>query len=160
MQHAIFTGNDGGRSMSAEPETAEETNGPDRWTLIRDVAVFQVKLVFDGMRDILLLPVSLIAGFVSLVKGPGRSSSEFYDLLKIGRRSERWINLFGAATHYHGPQNEEDKFAVEDIDVMVSRVESFVVDEYRKGGVTAQAKQRLDIALDLLHKKTRRRDTG
>ena len=54
--------------------------------------------------------------------------------------------------------SEEEKFAVEDIDVMVSRVESFVVDEYRKGGVTAQAKERLDTALDLLHKKARRRD--
>ena len=146
--------------MSAEPETIEETNGPDRWTLIRDVAVFQVKLVFDGLRDVLLVPISLISGIVSLVRGGGRPSSEFYDLLKVGRRSERWINLFGAATHYHGPPGEEDKFAIEDIDVMVSRVESFVVDEYRKGGVTAQAKERLDNALDLLHKKTRRRDTG
>ncbi len=146
--------------MTDEPDTIEEDNMPDRWTLIRDVAVFQVKLVFDGMRDVLLLPISLIAGLVSLVKGGGNPSSEFYDLLKIGRRSERWINLFGAATHYHGPPGEEDKFVVEDIDVMVSRVESFVVDEYRKGGVTAQAKDRLDNALDLLHKKTRRRKTG
>ena len=146
--------------MSAEPETIEKTNRPDRWTLIRDVAVFQVKLVFDGMRDVVLLPISLIAGIISLVKGGGSPSSEFYDLLKVGRRSERWINLFGAASHYHGPPGEEDKFAVEDIDVMVSRVESFVVDEYRKGGVTAQAKDRLDNALDLLHEKARRRKTG
>ncbi len=143
--------------MNAESETIENTNGHARWTLIRDVAVFQVKLVFDGLRDVMLLPISLIAGIVSLVKGGGRPSSEFYDLLKLGRRSERWINLFGAATHYHGPPDEEDKFAIEDIDVMISRVESFVVDEYRKGGVTAQAKERLDNALDLLHRKTRRR---
>jgi hypothetical protein len=39
---------------------------------------------------------------------------------------------------------------------MVSRVESYVVDEYRRGGVTAQAKERLDKALDLVHKKARR----
>jgi hypothetical protein len=146
--------------MTDEPEKIEEENIPDRWTLIRDVAVFQVKLIFDGMRDVLLLPISLIAGLASLVKGGASPSSEFYDLLKIGRRSERWINLFGAATHYHGHPGDEEKFAVEDIDVMVSRVESFVVDEYRKGGVTAQAKERLDNALDLLHKKTRRRKTG
>ena len=145
--------------MTDEPATIEENKVPDRWTLIRDVAVFQIKLVFDGMRDVVLLPISLIAGLVSLVKGGGSSSSEFYDLLKVGRRSERWINLFGAAAHYHGPPSEKDNFAIEDIDVMVSRVESFVVDEYRKGGVTAQAKERLDNALDLLHKKTRR-NTG
>ena len=44
------------------------------------------------------------------------------------------------------------KFPDGDIDAMVSRVESFVVDEYRKGGVTQQAKERLDRAIDSLHK--------
>lgn len=146
--------------MSGEPEKIAEQTAADRWTLIRDVAVFQVKLVFDGFRDVVLLPISLIAGLVSLVKGAGGASSEFYDLLKIGRRSERWINLFGAAEHYHGPPGEEDQFALDDVDEMVSRVESFVVEEYRKGGVTAQAKERLDNALDRLHKKTRRRENA
>ena len=142
--------------MSIESEEAEKLDGPDRWTLIRDVAVFQIKLLFDGFRDLLLLPISLITGIVSLVKGGRKPSSEFYDLLRVGRRSERWINLFGAASHLHGPATEEDIFPVEDVDEMVSRVEAYVVDEYRRGGVTAQAKERLDKALDLVHKKARR----
>jgi len=143
--------------MTGEPEKVEVNDGPDRWTLIRDVAVFQIKLLFDGFRDVLLVPVSLIAGVVSLVRGGARPGPEFYDLLRFGRRSEHWINLFGAATHLHGQPADEEKFAVEDIDEMVSRVETFVVDEYRRGGVTAQAKDRLDSALDLLHRKARRR---
>ncbi len=142
--------------MSSEPEQLETLDGPDRWTLIRDLAVFQVKLLFDGFRDLLLLPISLVAGFVSLIKGGRTPSSEFYDLLKLGRRSEYWINLFGAASHLHGPATEEDRFPVEDVDEMVSRVESYVVDEFRRGGITAQAKERLDKALDLVHKKTQR----
>lgn len=142
--------------MSDEPELIEAPDGPDRWTLIRDLAVFQVKLLFDGFRDLLLLPISFIAGIVSLVRGGAKPGPEFYDLLRIGRRSESWINLFGAAEHYHGPASDDDSFAVEDIDNMVSRVEAYVVDEYKSGGVTAQAKNRLDNALDLLHKKTRR----
>ncbi len=146
--------------MSIESEEAEKLDGPDRWTLIRDVAVFQIKLLFDGFRDLLLLPISLITGIVSLVKGGREPSSEFYDLLRIGRRSERWINLFGAASHLHGPPSDEDRFPVEDVDEMVSRVESYVVDEYRRGGVTAQAKERLDKALDLLHRKARRQKSG
>ncbi len=146
--------------MAGEAEKVEENGGPDRWTLIRDVAVFQVKLLFDGFRDLLLLPVSLIAGIVSLVRGGERPGPEFYDLLRVGHRSERWINLFGAASRVHGPPADDDKFAVEDVDKMVSRVEAFVIDEYRKGGVTAQAKDRLDSALNLLHKKTRRRGSA
>ncbi len=143
--------------MNKDSEELENPGGPDRWTLIRDVAVFQVKLLFDGFRDLLLLPISLIAGFASLIKGGRNPSSDFYDLLRVGRRSERWINLFGAASHLHGPPSDEDRFPVEDVDEMVSRVESYVVDEYRRGGVTAQAKERLDKALDLVHKKAQRR---
>ncbi len=143
--------------MISEPEKVEQNDGPDRWMLIRDVAVFQVKLLFDGFRDLLLLPVSLVAGILSLVRGGARPGPEFYDLLRAGQRSERWINLFGAASHVHGPPTDDDKFAIDDVDKMVSRVEAFVVDEYRKGGVTAQAKDRLDSALDLLHKKAQRR---
>ena len=146
--------------MAGEAEKVEENDGPDRWTLIRDVAVFQVKLLFDGFRDLLLLPVSLIAGIVSLVRGGVRPGPEFYDLLRVGHRSERWINLFGAASRVHGPAADDDKFPIEDVDKIVSRVEAFVVDEYRKGGVTAQAKDRLDSALNSLHKKTRRRKSA
>jgi hypothetical protein len=138
-------------------ETENLQDGPDRWTLIRDVAVLQVKLLVDGFRDLVLVPISLFAGLISLVRGGAKPGPEFYDLLRIGRRSERWINLFGAASRVHGPPTAEDRFPVEDIDEMVSRVEAFVVDEYQRGGVTAQAKDRLDSALDLLHKKTRRR---
>ena len=120
----------------------------NRWTLIRDIAVFQVKLIVDGLRDLVLVPVSLVAGLISLFKGGAEHGSKFYDLLRVGRRSEHWINLFGAAERLHGSAADDAHFPAEDIDAMVSRVESFIVDEYRKGGVTAQAKDRLDSALD------------
>jgi len=136
---------------------AQSTGVPaDRWTLVRDIAVLQVKLVVDGLRDLILVPISLIAGIISLVKGGDEPATEFYDLLKMGRRSERWINLFGAAERVHGPASEDDHLLPEDIDALVSRVESFVVDEYQKGGVTKQAKDQVDKALDTLHKRAKR----
>ncbi len=115
--------------------------------MIRDVAIFQVKLVADGILDLLFVPISLGAAVVSLLKGGARPGTEFYDVLRLGRQSERWINLFGAASNVHGPASDDDRFPGEDIDKLVSRIESFVVDEYRSGGVTAQAKEKLDRAL-------------
>lgn len=139
--------------MEEKDTAVNQDDGPDRWTLIRDVGVFQFKVLCDGLRDLLLVPISLGAGLISLVRGGSKPSSEFYDLLKLGRRSERWINLFGAAAHLHGPATDEERFPAEDIDQMVGRVESFIVHEYNKGGVTAQAKQRLDTALDAIQKR-------
>ena len=40
---------------------------PDRWTLIRDILVLQLKLIVDGFRDLILVPISLVVGFVSLL---------------------------------------------------------------------------------------------
>ncbi len=137
--------------MEMETNSSEDGQMPDRWTLIRDILVLQLKLVVDGLRDFILVPVSLVIGIISLVKGGDSSGSQFYELLRTGRRSERWINLFGAAERVYGPSMDDDRFPTEDIDKMVSRVESFVVDEYSKGGVTRQAKDRLDRALDSLH---------
>ena len=44
-----------------------ESHNSGSWTLIRDAAVLQVKLVVDGLRDFLLVPASLIAAIASLV---------------------------------------------------------------------------------------------
>lgn len=125
---------------------------PDRWTLIRDILVLQVKLVVDGLRDVILVPISLLIGIISLVNSGDSSDNRFYELLRLGRRSERWINLFGAAERVYGPAVADERFPAESMDEIVSRVESFVVEEYRQGGVTRQAKDQLDRALDSLHK--------
>jgi hypothetical protein len=138
-------------------EDSQSTGVPtDRRTLVRDIAILQVKLVVDGLRDFILVPVSLVAGIISLVKSGDEPATEFYDLLKMGRRSERWINLFGAAERVHGPASDDDGLLPGDIDALVSRVETFVVDEYKKGGVTKQAKEQVDKALNTLHKRARR----
>jgi hypothetical protein len=132
---------------------------PDRWTLIRDIFVLQLKLVVDGLRDFILVPISLVVGLVSLVKKDS-GGEEFYELLRAGRRSERWINLFGAAERVYGPSIDDERFPADDIDEIVHRVESFVVDEYSKGGVTRQAKDQLDRAIDSLHKLASRKQGG
>lgn len=138
--------------MEAEQNSHTGDPMPDRWTLIRDILVLQVKLVVDGLRDVILVPISLLIGIISLVQAGDSSDSKFYELLRLGRRSERWINLFGAVERVYGPALADDHFPAESMDEMVSRVESFVVEEYRQGGVTRQAKDQLDRALYSLHK--------
>ncbi len=130
-----------------------ETAGPDLWTLIRDAGVLQIKLVADGLRDLVLVPASIVAAILSLASAhDGVAGPHFYRLLKLGKRSERWIDLFAA--HGHMP-DEAAGYAPADtnIDDIVRRMESFVVEEYRRGGVTAQAKSRIDAALTALQRK-------
>lgn len=140
--------------MNRSPESNTEapaTGAPDRWTLIRDIAVLQFKLVLDGIRDVVLVPVSLLVGAISLFKGGDRPGAAFYGLLRYGRQTDRVINLFGAADRVQAHRHDDG--TLPDIDDLVSRVESFVVDEYQRGGMTAQAKDRIDSVLDAINRR-------
>lgn len=132
-----------------------EPEGPDHWTLLRDAAVMQFKLVVDGLRDLILVPASLVAAAISLIKSEnGRPGPHFYRLLGLGKQSERYINLFGAYRHSPERFEQDDAVGAGSIDDIVNRVESFVVEEYRRGGVTAQAKARIDQALSAMQRRS------
>lgn len=138
--------------MTLLPESNDKQ--PPTWTLVRDVAVLQVKLIVDGLRDLVLVPASLIAGVVSLVKSEdGKPGPQFYTLVGVGKQSERWINLFGAFDNAPPEVVEKNHFGDTDMDEIVSRMESFVIDEYKRGGITSQAKERIDKALDAMQRR-------
>lgn len=138
--------------------TPTEPRNSERWALIRDTAVLQFKLIVDGLRDFLLVPASLIAAILSLATAKdGRPGPQFYRLLVAGKRSERWINLFGAHARSAEDSAQDGRPGDITIDELVVRVESFVVDEYKRGGVTAQAKVRIDKALDAIQRRARNR---
>ena len=119
--------------------------------LLRDAAVLQLKLVMDGLRDLLLVPTSLVAAVLSLVTSrDGRPGPQFHDVLALGKRSEQWIDLFGALPPDHDGGAGPDDGSLDDV---VQRMEAFVVEEYRRGGVTKQAKERIDRAFAALNRK-------
>lgn len=136
-------------------EVPEEVNQPsERWTLARDIGVLQVKLVIDGLRDLLLVPASLVVGLVSLFSSQDdRPGPQFYQLLGIGKQSERWINLFGALENAPADTQHVEPFPDADIDNLVGRLETFVIDEHQRGGITAQAKVRFEKALNAMQRR-------
>ena len=138
--------------MNEMPEAKNDL--PDRWTLIRDVAVLQVKLVVDGLRDLILVPLSLIAGIVSLAScDKGVPGTQFYRLLGVGKQSELWINLFGAMRNAPPDLEHPMPFPNSDMDEIVGKIEAFVVNEEKRGGMTAQARERFEKAIDAIQKK-------
>jgi len=109
----------------------ESANQPNRLELMKDIISLQFKLVIDGLRDFILIPVSLVIGFISLVKLGEYPGSGFYDMLRVGKKTERWINLFSAANKNLPPEIKAEISDLEDIDTLLERVEKFAV-----GGTT------------------------
>ena len=134
-------------------EAQEEQPDAARWQLLRDLGVLQVKLLVDGLRDLILVPASLVAGIISIVQSEdGKPGPQFYRLLAWGKESEIWINLFGAASNSPEEIEPPSGFGAKDIDDIVGRLETFVVDEVKRGGVTTQAKERLDKILNAMQR--------
>ena len=86
------------------PNTDADSDSPDtretsRLHLLWDVFAFQFKLAADGIRDILLVPLSILSAVMGLVSGGDDPYRYYRQLLRLGRRSEVWINLFGYRKH-------------------------------------------------------------
>ena len=111
---------------------------PNHWQLIRDVAVFQLKLALDGVRDVVLLPVSLAAAVLGLLFSADNPGKYFNRLLDLGRKSDVWINLFGASEHYQSEQ------APPSSDAYVQKLEEMLINEYKRGGVVKNLKDHTD----------------
>ena len=121
-----------------------------RWELIRDILVLQVKLAVDALRDLILSPLSLVAGVLDLLTGGQQPGRLFYPLLVAARRTEQLINLFGEADRAMPGPAEAPATDPASIDAFVARFERTVVEQYQRGGVTASAKAAIDRSLDAL----------
>ena len=113
-----------------------------RVRLMRDAAVLQLKLVADGFRDALLIPVSLVAALVGLLRGGEDCDTEFRRVIELGRRSERWINLFG----HKRPLDVAHPAG--SMDRILEQVESIVVEQYKKGKSAAEARDAVRKAIE------------
>lgn len=78
------------------PDSAPSGSGPSKRVLARDVLLFQMKLWLDGLKDVVLSPLSIGAFLVDLVRGGGRPSV-FYQVLQWGEWFDQWLNLYHAS---------------------------------------------------------------
>lgn len=104
-----------------------------RFPVLRDVIVFQLKLLVDGLRDLLLSPVSIIAALIDLLVPGDDGGRRFYGVVHFGRRTERWINLFGMAD-----KHDPDAPPV-GIDVLLADLEGLARDPARREEARARA---------------------
>lgn len=64
--------------------------------LVRDLFILQLKLWMDGIKDIALSPLSIGAGILDIVTGPGADGHRLYKVLRWGERFDLWLNLYSA----------------------------------------------------------------
>ena len=127
-----------------------ETEPSKRGLLLRRVVVFQLKLAADGLRDLVLLPVSMVAAIIGLMRGGDEPEKELDQVMDYGRQTEQWIDLFDQ----HG--SDEKSHSLASIDNIFSSVEEALKQSYKAAGTSEDAQTEIDEALNAAHEKARK----
>jgi hypothetical protein len=125
--------------------TAEE-DPHARWRFLRDVLVFQLKLVLGNIHNFIFVPISLVAAAADLVFKPGPQGSRFYKTMEWARDAEHAIGVYSAL-------DEERRHRSYSVDAVIARIEDVIVREYAKGGTAASVKAAVDRAFDEIQRE-------
>ncbi|TPV96527.1 MAG: hypothetical protein B7733_04295 [Myxococcales bacterium FL481] len=106
----------------------------ERGRVVRDLVVFQGKLFLDGLKDIVVSPLSIAAAIMGLLM-PGNHARYLHGVFTLGRLFDRWLNLF------------PERGGPEGVDVYLDRLESAIAREVAQGRISARARDALRRAL-------------
>ena len=120
-----------------------------RWKFLRDVAVFELKLILNNMHNFIQVPLTMAVALVDLVFRHGEEGSRFYWLVEQGRVIDDHIGIYSIIDDRERGLNKD--FTV---DAVLKRVEDVIVREYEKGGTAAAIKNAVDRTLDEMQSRT------
>jgi hypothetical protein len=143
------------QSPKTSGDDAESPLRVERWTLVRDVLVFQAKMFLEGFRDLLLVPLTLGAGLLGLLFGGERPARLFREVLRLCRRFDGWLDLFGPLRPRAGREPRGRK-----LDDYVERLERKILEDHERGGPSRSAARALDSALDRLQRRGKSRKSA
>jgi len=112
------------------------------WPLIRQAIVFQLKLGLDAFRDVLMSPVSILLLIADIVMANNHQKSYFIRLMRLGKKSDNWINLFGVDSPNTKPS---DKIVAADsnVDYWFTKIEDVIKEQQVDGKLSQSGKEKL-----------------
>jgi hypothetical protein len=126
-----------------------------RWQLLRDLGAFVLKVALEAIRDLVLIPIGLVAGLAGLILSPNDPARFFREVLRLGSRYDRFVDLFGDAQE----ETTLPEARGRRVDDLVDGLEAVLRDQHERGGVTATAKDAIDRALDAVGDAVQERRT-
>lgn len=110
---------------------------PSRTVLLRDLAIFQLKMLLDGAKGLLLSQVAIFAAVVDVLFLRRTRGRLFYKVLAFGEKCDLWLNLYGAADGARGDRDGLFGRSRAGSDTMLGKLEELVrerEDDFRAAG--------------------------
>lgn len=110
-----------------EPRTSGRGFSAPRPVVVRDYLIFVLKLLIDGLKDVVLLPLASIAILADLLIGGDRPRL-FYRVVRQSERFELWLNLNGALDELERGETDDGLFGASTAgsDTLLGKVEGWV----------------------------------
>ncbi|HUF75321.1 MAG TPA: hypothetical protein VMM35_03540 [Longimicrobiales bacterium] len=99
-----------------------------RKVTLRDFAIFQLKLALDGLKDLVVFNVSIVAVVLDFIAGRGQRPRLFYSVVRASERWDRWLNLHGVMERLDEGESEDGFFGASDAgaDSLIGQIEELV----------------------------------
>ncbi|MCI5077387.1 hypothetical protein [Oricola sp.] len=120
------------------------THGSSRWSLFRRLVIFQIKLFADGLRDLVLSPISFVVAGIGILVGGRNPHGAFDRLMQAGHITDNWIDLFG----HHASRGDRPS-----LERMIDQVERALREDHARGGVTAEAEKHFRTLAEELRRR-------
>ena len=120
-----------------------------RRLVVREVLVLQAKLILEGLRDVVLGPISIGAALIDLATDDERPGRLLERVLRAGIRFDIWLDLFGGLPRL-AEAAEEDPEGLppsQGVDRWFDRIEGALVEEVEKGELSKAALARVERVL-------------
>ena len=109
--------------MKNEPMTVAS-----RSVTLRDFAIFQVKLILDGMKDFAAVWLSTGALILDFIAGRGKRPRLFYSVVRMSERFDKWINLHSVVQRMDELETDDGLFggSTAGEDSLIGQIEQLV----------------------------------
>lgn len=99
-----------------------------RGVTARDFFIFQIKLLLDGFKDVVVFNLSIGAVVLDFLSGRGRRPRLFYSVMRLSERFDLWINLHAAVDRMDAGEDEDGLFGASEAgtDTLLGQLEQMV----------------------------------
>ena len=104
------------------------TMAATRPVTFRDFVIFQLKLMIDGLKDLLVMQLSVVALIVDFFAGEGHRPRWFYSVVRVSERFDAWLNLHGVAERLQADGSDDGLFGASEAgtDTLLGQIEELV----------------------------------
>ena len=99
-----------------------------RKVTMRDFVIFQLKLALDGLKDLVIFNVSIVAIVLDFVSGRGQRPRLFYSVVRGSERFDKWLNLHGVMERLDEGDTSDGFFGASEAgaDSLIGQIEKLV----------------------------------